>query len=95
MDIHGSNNSLIGEAFEAMRPSLGAFEMREMIRKYGDSWWKNGVLGHLYEDQRRDVAGESVADDLQRVDSLDILLMLRLVDQAWKDVFLPVMDRRS
>ena len=95
MDIHGSNNSLIGEAFDAMRPSLGAFEMREMIRKYGESWWKDGVLGHLYEDQRRDVAGAGVMDDLQRVDSLDILLMLRLVDQAWKDVFLPVMDRRS
>jgi len=95
MDFQQSNNALVGSAFDAMRPSLGAFEMREMIRKYGDSWWDEGVLGHLFEDQRRNVPGSDAADDVERIGSLDVLLMLRLVDQAWKDVFLPVMDRRS
>ena len=90
-----SNNSLIGEAFDSMRPILGVFIMREMIRNYRDLWWDEGVLGHLYEDQRRDVAGSGVTDDTERINSLDILLMLRLVRQAWKDVFRPVMDRRS
>lgn len=90
-----SNNSLVGDAFDSMRPKLGAFIMREMIRNYHDAWWDEGVLGHLYDDQRRDVAGSGVTDDIQRIDSLDILLMLRLVKQAWKDVFRPVMDRRS
>lgn len=95
MDFQQSNNALVGSAFDAMRPSLGAFEMREMIRKYGDSWWDEGVLGHLFEDQHRNVPGSDAADDVERIGSLDVLLMLRLVDQAWKDVFLPVMDRRS
>lgn len=90
-----SNNTLIGEAFDSMRPSLGTFIMREMIRNYGNDWWGRGVLGHLYEDQRRDVAGPGVTEDTDRINSLDILLMLRLVKQAWKDVFRPVMDRRS
>lgn len=95
MDITTDNNTLIESAFNAMRPTLGAFIMREMIRNYHDAWWEQGVLGHLYEDQRRDVAGPGVTDDTARIDSLDILLMLRLIVQSWKDVFRPVMDRRS
>ena len=95
MDIKMDNNALVGSAFDAMRPTLGAFIMREMIRNYHDEWWQQGVLSHLYEDQRRDVAGPSVTNDTRRIDSLDILLMLRLIRQAWKDVFRPVMDRRS
>ena len=95
MDIKTDNNTLIESAFNAMRPTLGAFIMREMIRNYHDAWWEEGVLGHLYEDQRRDVAGPGVMDDTARIDSLDILLMLRLIVQSWKDVFRPVMDRRS
>lgn len=95
MDITTDNNTLIESAFNAMRPTLGAFIMREMIRNYHDAWWGEGVLGHLYEDQRRDVAGPGITDDTARIDSLDILLMLRLIVQSWKDVFRPVMDRRS
>ncbi|KUH59395.1 hypothetical protein AUL39_03505 [Tractidigestivibacter scatoligenes] len=95
MDITTDNNTLIESAFNAMRPTLGTFIMREMIRNYHDAWWEEGVLGHLYEDQRRDVAGPGVTDDTARIDSLDILLMLRLIAQSWKDVFRPVMDRRS
>ncbi|MGN9233944.1 DUF499 domain-containing protein [Atopobiaceae bacterium HCP3S3_D6] len=94
MKLEMDNNSLIGSAFDAMRPTLGAFIMREMIRNYHDSWWEEGVMAHLYEDQRRDVAADST-DDTVRIDSLDILLMLRLIVQSWKDVFRPVMDRRS
>lgn len=94
MKLEMDNNSLIGSAFDAMRPTLGAFIMREMIRNYKDGWWDEGVIAHLYDDQRRDVAVGS-ADDTARIDSLDILLMLRLIVQSWKDVFRPVMDRRS
>ena len=94
MKLEMDNNSLVGSAFDAMRPTLGAFIMREMIRNYKDGWWDEGVLAHLYEDQRRDVAADS-ADDTARIDSLDVLLMLRLIVQSWKDVFRPVMDRRS
>ena len=95
MALEHSNNTLIGSAFDAMRDSLGGFEMREMIRNYGDAWWTEGVLAHLYEDQRRDVAPASEPDDVKRIDSMDILLMLRLVVQSWKDVFRVVMDRRA
>ncbi|MGI6230714.1 MAG: DUF499 domain-containing protein [Tractidigestivibacter sp.] len=95
MNTKLDNNSLVGKAFDQMRPALGAFIMREMIRNYHDAWWTDGVLGHLYEDQRRDVTGLDSADDTERIDSLDILLMMRLIVQSWKDVFRAVLDRRS
>lgn len=95
MEIRTNNNTLIGSAFDAMRQPLGTFEMREFIRKYGNGWWRDGVHGHLYEDQRRDVLPVTATDDVSCIDSLDILLMLRLVIQSWKDVFVAVLDRRS
>jgi len=95
VDIKANNNTLIGSAFDAMREPLGMFEMREMIRRYHDGWWREGVHGHLYEDQRRDVAPASETDDMKCIDSLDVLLMFRLIIQSWKDVFIAVLDRRS
>ena len=99
MEIRSSNNSLIGNAFDAMREPLGMFEMREYIRRYGNGWWRDGVHGHLYEDQRRDVKPAEYNDvagrDMECIDSLDILLMLRLIIQSWRDVFVAVLDRRS
>ena len=95
MEIRTNNNTLIGSAFDAMRQPLGTFEMREFIRKYGNGWWRDGVHGHLYEDQRRDVLPVTATDDVSCIDSLDILLMLRLVIQSWKDVFVAVLARRS
>lgn len=95
MEIKANNNTLIGSAFDAMREQLGMFEMREFIRRYQDAWWRDGVHGHLYEDQRRDVAPVASTGDMVCIDSLDILLLLRLVIQSWKDVFGAVLDRRS
>ena len=68
MDIKANNNTLIGSAFDAMREPLGMFEMREMIRRYHDGWWREGVHGHLYEDQRRDVAPASETDDMKCIE---------------------------
>ena len=95
MDIKANNNTLIGSAFDAMREPLGMFEMREMIRRYHDGWWREGVHGHLYEDQRRDVAPASETDDMKCIDSLDVLLMFRLIIQSWKDVFIAVLEDRK
>lgn len=95
MQFQANNNTLIQSAFEAMRGPLSMFEMREFIRKYQDRWWSEGVHGHLFEDQRRDVAPVTQDDDMACIDSLDILLLFRLVIQSWKDVFVAVLDRRS
>lgn len=95
MQFQANNNTLIQSAFEAMRGPLSMFEMREFIRRYQDRWWSEGVHGHLFEDQRRDVAPITQGDDMACVDSLDILLLFRLVIQSWKDVFSAVLDRRS
>ncbi|MBQ6523654.1 MAG: DUF499 domain-containing protein [Atopobiaceae bacterium] len=95
MGISTSNNMLIGNAFDLMREQLGMYEMREFIRCYKDGWWRDGVHGHLYEDQLRDVLPATATDDMACVDSLDVLLMLRLIKQSWNDVFRAVMDRRT
>lgn len=95
MQFQANNNTLIQSAFEAMREPLAMFEMREFIRRYQGGWWSEGVHGHLFEDQRRDVAPVTQTDDMACIDSLDVLLLFRLIIQSWKDVFSAVLDRRS
>lgn len=80
------NSETITKGFDILLHSLAPYLAQQMIAFYGeDNWWQDGVLGTLYDDQKRDLPLSGSFGDL--VDSLDIANTLRLMDLKWDELF--------
>lgn len=79
------NYQLITRGFQILTEMLAPFVCLQLRGKFGLTWWQDGVLDVLYEDQRRDLpkGGEWAA----LTDSLDAARCLILIDVNWNSVF--------
>lgn len=73
------------KGFDILLKSLVPYEVRELIREYGQDWWQLGVLDDLHENQRRDLPASGSFNEL--TDSLDVMAALRILDFQWGKVF--------
>jgi len=81
-----NNRNRITDAFQILRDQLAPYIARELSNEFGmNSWWREGVLGVLREEQQRNLPG--VGDWGKLVDSLDIACCLLLFDLHWQRVF--------
>ena len=80
-----NNHEHISKGFRILLESLAPYIARELGNEYGDNWWTKGVLGILYDDQKRDLPDSGEWAEL--VDSLDIQRCLLLFDLYWRDIF--------
>lgn len=77
--------------FDILLKSLVPYEVRELVREYGQDWWQRGVLDDLYDDQRRDLPAGGDFDTL--TNSLDVMAALRILDFQWRNVFRKVLPK--
>lgn len=73
------------KGFDILLKSLVPYEVRELIREYGQDWWQLGVLDDLRDDQKRDLPAQGDFNTL--TNSLDVMAALRILDFQWTKVF--------
>ncbi len=82
---NNSNHDLMTKGFDRLLEALAPYVVRELIGAYGADFWQAGVMGKLYEDQRRDLPADGKPSELAR--SLDIAKCLLLIEINWREVF--------
>lgn len=82
---NNSNHDLMTKGFDRLLEALAPYVMRELIQAYGADFWQVGVMGKLYDDQKRDLPAAGKPSDLAK--SLDIAKCLLLIDVNWREVF--------
>ena len=82
---NNSNHDLLTKGFDRLLELLAPYIMRELIQTYGADFWQTGVLGKLYDDQRRDLPTSGKPSELAK--SLDIAKCLLLIEINWREVF--------
>ena len=80
-----SNHQRITEGLHILTEVLAPYVAGELRARMGDSWWNQGVLEVLYDNQKRELplAGE----DAELIQSLDAARCLILIDVQWHDLF--------
>lgn len=79
------NHLAVHEGFRILRDSLAPYIARELTNKFGDQWWRYGVLDVLTPVQQQDLPVDG--HWAQRVDSLDVACCLRLLNEHWNSIF--------
>lgn len=80
-----TNYLRLTQGFQVLTRTLAPYVARELRVEYGENWWSRGVLGVLYDDQKRDLPTEG--EDLELISTLDVARCLRLIDIQWRDLF--------
>ena len=80
-----SNHQRVTEGFEILTGVLGPYVCRELRARFGDDWWDHGVLGVLYENQKRGLPPAGEDDEL--IARLDAARCLILMDVQWNELF--------
>ncbi len=80
-----TNYLRLTQGFEVLTKVLASYVARELRVVYGERWWGRGVIGVLYEDQKRDLPTDGKDEIL--TSTLDIARCLRLMDIHWRDLF--------
>ena len=80
-----NNHVVVSQGFRFLLESMAPYMARELGNEFGDDWWEEGVIGILYDDQKRDLPLSG--DWAKLVDSLDIARCLLLFDLHWQKVF--------
>jgi predicted AAA+ superfamily ATPase len=79
------NHERVSRGLRLVLQGLAPYVARELVTFYGDNWWQAGVMGKLYEDQRRNLPESGSDEELIR--SLDVSLALLLFDLHWHEIF--------
>ena len=90
--MNEQNHELVGCALNTiLREALAPYVARELMATFQDHWWQTGVLGVLYEEQKRNLpAGGSYAE---LTDAMDVQCCLILMDLHWRDIFSKKLSR--
>ncbi|MHB8097029.1 MAG: DUF499 domain-containing protein [Erysipelotrichaceae bacterium] len=64
---------------------LTPYIITELKNEFGPNWWKEGILGILYEEQKRELPEDGQFEQL--VNSLDIAKSLLIFDLHWQKIF--------
>lgn len=80
------NYQLVTDGFQLLNEMLAPYVAAQLQGKFGrENWWREGVLGILFEEQLRDLPREGEWGEL--VDSLEPARCLLLIDLHWNSVF--------
>lgn len=82
---NNKNNDLLNKGFDCLLDALVPYVLRELTQAYGNDFWQLGVIGKLYDDQKRDLPPSGDYSTL--ADSLDIAKCLLIMDLNWREVF--------
>lgn len=82
---NNTNHDLVTKGFNRLLKALSPYIIRELVRTYGTDFWREGVIGKLYDDQRRGLPTSGKVDEL--TSSLDIAKCLLLIEINWREVF--------
>ncbi len=80
-----TNYLRLTQGFEVLTNILAPYVARELRVVYGERWWGRGVIGVLYDDQKRDLPTDGKDEIL--TSTLDVARCLRLMDIHWRDLF--------
>lgn len=81
-----NNWDRVNKGFDTLLKVLVKYEVHELAANYGpQNWWSEGVLPILSPEQARNVA--NAATDQDRILSLDVALVLSIIDRRWGEVF--------
>ena len=80
-----SNYQRVTEGLHILTEVLAPYVARELRVKYADKWWDRGVLGILYDTQKRGLPMSGSDDEL--IHSLDAARCLILIDVQWHNTF--------
>ncbi|MYB35869.1 MAG: ATP-binding protein [Gammaproteobacteria bacterium] len=86
-----SNYQNVTEGLRILTGVLAPYVAGELRARFGEAWWEQGVLGVLYEQQKRDLPARGDDEELTR--SLDAAQCLILMDVQWNDWFRRKLDR--
>ena len=50
-----NNHVVVSQGFRFLLESMAPYMARELGNEFGDDWWEEGVIGILYDDQKRDL----------------------------------------
>lgn len=91
--MNEQNHELVGRALNTiLREALAPYVARELMAHYTeDNWWQDGVLGVLYDDQKRNLPASGNYSDL--TDSMDVQCCLILMDIHWREIFSKKLSR--
>lgn len=90
--MNEQNHDLVGKALNTiLREALAPYVARELMAEYKDNWWRDGVLGVLYDDQKRNLPYSG--DYAELTDSMDVQCCLILMDVHWRDIFSKKLSR--
>ncbi len=89
------NYDYINKGFDLLYRGLSLFIYKKLRQQFRDRWWIEGVYDRLYDDQRRNIA--TSGKDSELLGSLDISILLLLLNLHWRDIFRQVLpnDCRS
>lgn len=79
------NHDLVSRGFRSLLMAFAPYVCAMLKAHYGETWWAEGVMGILREEQQRDMPREGPENRL--VASLDIQRCLLLFDLHWNEVF--------
>lgn len=82
---NNTNHDLVTKGFNRLLKALSPYIIRELVRTYSTDFWREGVIGKLYDDQRRGLPTSGKVDEL--TSSLDIAKCLLLIEINWREVF--------
>ena len=82
---NNTNHDLETKGFNRLLQALSPYIIRELVRTSGTDFWQEGVIGKLYDDQRRGLPTSGKVDEL--TSSLDIAKCLLLIEINWREVF--------
>ena len=80
-----SNHQSVSEGLRILTAVLAPYVTSELRFHYGDAWWERGVLGILYDNQRRDLPADGTDSELTA--TLDAGRCLILLDVHWNELF--------
>lgn len=81
-----NNWDRVNKGFDILLKVLVKYEVHELAVEYGaQGWWNNGVGPILSPEQRRNTTGAT--SDQDRILSLDVAMVLSIIDIRWSEVF--------
>ena len=81
-----NNWDRVNKGFDILLKVLVKYEVHELAVEYGaQDWWSNGIEPILSPEQRRNTTGAT--SDQDRILSLDVAMVLSIIDVRWGEVF--------
>jgi hypothetical protein len=85
---------IINRAFKLILPVLSKYICNILIEKDENNWWRKFILEKLKDENTIRKLKKEISDD-DRIENLDILACLNIIEYNWYDIFRDKMDDRQ